>query len=118
MDFFKTFFKNSFRLKHAGYHIARYPNNIARYKMLDHPKEIANPKRYEHILLNVSIHQLSCLFFTFPYCFPSFRFENLESGAKRFDSEGLNSIKYEIRANESKVLYTWILAEIKSVPNN
>lgn len=35
------------------------------------------------------------------------------SGVKRFDSEGLNSLKYEVRAFERKVLYTWILAEIK-----
>lgn len=33
------------RLKHVGYHIARYPINIARYKMLTHRKEKANPKR-------------------------------------------------------------------------
>lgn len=34
-----------FRLKHVGYHISRYPTNIARYKMLYHRKEKANPKR-------------------------------------------------------------------------
>lgn len=34
-----------FRLKHVGYHIARYPINIARYTMLNHRKEKANPKR-------------------------------------------------------------------------
>jgi hypothetical protein len=33
------------RLKHVGYHIARYPVNIARYTMLSHKKEKANPKR-------------------------------------------------------------------------
>lgn len=38
------------RLKHVGYHIARYPINIARYTMLNHRKEKANPKRY------VSLH--------------------------------------------------------------
>lgn len=35
----------SFRLKHVGYHIARYPVNIARYTMLSHRKERANPRR-------------------------------------------------------------------------
>lgn len=73
------------RLKHAGYHIARYPINIARYKMLQHRKEKANPKRYDE----------------------------LQSGAKKFNSEGLNSIKYKIHTLERKVLYTWILTEIK-----
>lgn len=38
-------FYNFSRLKHVGYHIARYPINIARYKMLSHRKEKANPKR-------------------------------------------------------------------------
>lgn len=33
------------RLKHRGYHISRYPVNIARYTMLTHKKEKANPKR-------------------------------------------------------------------------
>lgn len=33
------------RLKHMGYHIARYPVNIARYTMLTHKKEKPNPKR-------------------------------------------------------------------------
>ncbi|XP_055311748.1 beta-1,4-N-acetylgalactosaminyltransferase bre-4-like isoform X2 [Sitodiplosis mosellana] len=73
------------RLKHVGFHISRYPVNIARYKMLTHRKEKANPKRYEKLV----------------------------SGVKRFDSEGLNSLKYEVRAFERKVLYTWILVEIK-----
>lgn len=33
------------RLKHANLFISRYPVNIARYKMLKHQKEKANPKR-------------------------------------------------------------------------
>lgn len=42
------------------------------------------------------------------------------SGVKKFDTEGLNSLRYEIHKFERKVLYTWILAEIKqeSVNNN
>lgn len=73
------------RLKHVGYHIARYPTNIARYKMLSHSKEKANPKRYEKLV----------------------------TGVKRFDTEGLNSLKYEVRSFERRILYTWVLAEIK-----
>lgn len=33
------------RIKAHGLHISRYPVNIARYKMLTHKKEKANPKR-------------------------------------------------------------------------
>lgn len=33
------------RLKYSQLYIARYPFNIARYIMLKHPKEKANPKR-------------------------------------------------------------------------
>lgn len=34
------------RLKYHDYHISRYPANIARYKMLPHRRQPANPKRY------------------------------------------------------------------------
>ncbi|KAJ6647704.1 Beta-1,4-N-acetylgalactosaminyltransferase bre-4 [Pseudolycoriella hygida] len=73
------------RLKHVGYHIARYPINIARYTMLNHRKEKANPKRYEKLV----------------------------NGAKKYDVEGLNSLEYKIHYLEKKVLYTWVLVEIK-----
>lgn len=33
------------RVKYHSYHISRYPVNIARYTMLTHQKEKANPKR-------------------------------------------------------------------------
>lgn len=46
----------------------------------------------------------------------SFRFvsyEQLVSGVKKFDSNGVNSVKYEVRAFERKVLYTWFLVDVK-----
>ncbi|XP_037048101.1 beta-1,4-N-acetylgalactosaminyltransferase bre-4-like isoform X2 [Bradysia coprophila] len=73
------------RLKHVGFHIARYPINIARYTMLNHRKEKANPKRYEKLV----------------------------TGAKKYDVEGLNSLEYKIHYLEKKILYTWVLVEIK-----
>lgn len=112
--FFVFFF---WRLKHVGYHIARYPINIARYKMLSHRKEKANPKRYDPVihwqwemdLLNSSLKIIFIpIFFS-----QNFRYEQLVSGVKKFESDGLNSLKYEVRAFERKVLYTWILVEIK-----
>lgn len=75
------------RLKHMGFHIARYPINIARYTMLTHRKEKANPKRYEKLV----------------------------SGSKRFETDGLNSLKYIIKDIQKKPLYTWILVEIPDV---
>jgi len=36
------------RIKAHGLHISRYPANVARYKMLTHKKEKANPKRRVH----------------------------------------------------------------------
>ncbi|CAO1437125.1 unnamed protein product [Diamesa hyperborea] len=72
------------RLKHVGYHISRYPVNIARYKMLLHKKEKANPRRYEKLV----------------------------TGANRFNSDGLNSLKYKVIDLQLKPLYTWIHVEI------
>ncbi|CRK89216.1 CLUMA_CG002975, isoform A [Clunio marinus] len=72
------------RLKHVGYHIARYPVNIARYTMLTHKKEKANPKRYEKLV----------------------------TGANRFNTDGLNSLKYKLLSVELRPLYTWIYVEI------
>lgn len=72
------------RLRYNGFHIARYPVNIARYTMLGHKKEKANPKRYE----------------------------NLVSGVKRFATDGLNSLRYRVHRLEKKVLYTWIEVEV------
>ncbi|XP_058066569.1 beta-1,4-N-acetylgalactosaminyltransferase bre-4 [Anopheles bellator] len=72
------------RLKHVGFHIARYPVNIARYTMLSHKKEKANPKRYEKLV----------------------------NGAKHFDSDGLNSMNYQLVNLIKKPLYTWVHVEI------
>ncbi|EDS41242.1 beta-1,4-galactosyltransferase [Culex quinquefasciatus] len=76
------------RLKHVGFHIARYPINIARYTMLSHKKEKANPKRYE----------------------------KLNTGSKRFDSDGLNSLHYRLINLIRKPLYTWVHVEISPEP--
>lgn len=52
--------------------------------------------------------------------FLNFRYEKLVSGVKKFDTEGLNSLKYRIKYLEHKILYTWILVEIRqdSVSND
>ncbi|XP_075166518.1 beta1,4-N-acetylgalactosaminyltransferase A [Haematobia irritans] len=73
------------RLRNANLFIARYPINIARYTMLKHQKEKANPKRYE----------------------------NLVNGINKSSMDGLNSIKYEIYSYKSYPTFTWFYAELK-----
>ncbi|XP_025602829.2 beta-1,4-N-acetylgalactosaminyltransferase bre-4 isoform X2 [Athalia rosae] len=72
------------RIKAHGLHISRYPANIARYKMLTHKKEKANPKRYEF----------------------------LKSGKKRFATDGLTNLKYELVDKQKLPLYTWLLVKL------
>ncbi|XP_062135743.1 beta-1,4-N-acetylgalactosaminyltransferase bre-4 [Drosophila sulfurigaster albostrigata] len=74
------------RLKHANLFISRYPINIARYTMLKHLKEKANPKRYE----------------------------NLQNGIGKIEMDGINSIKYEIYSIKEFPTFTWYLAELKN----
>ncbi|XP_043463549.1 beta-1,4-N-acetylgalactosaminyltransferase bre-4-like [Leptopilina heterotoma] len=75
------------RIKAHGLRISRYPANIARYKMLNHKKEKANPKRYEF----------------------------LKTGKKRFATDGLSNLKYELRDKQKPKLYTWLLVRLKTL---
>jgi len=72
------------RIRHHGYNITRYPENIARYKMLTHRKQTANPKRRDF----------------------------LNTGAKRFETDGLNSLQYNVTELNLGKLYTRILVEL------
>ncbi|XP_066595089.1 beta-1,4-N-acetylgalactosaminyltransferase bre-4-like [Prorops nasuta] len=72
------------RIKARGLHISRYPPNVARYKMLTHKKEKANPKRYEY----------------------------LKSGKKRFATDGLNNLRYEVVDKQKPKLYTWLRVKL------
>ncbi|XP_046492981.1 beta-1,4-N-acetylgalactosaminyltransferase bre-4 [Neodiprion pinetum] len=72
------------RIKAHGLHISRYPANIARYQMLSHKKEKANPKRYEF----------------------------LKSGKKRFATDGLTNLQYELADKKKLQLYTWLLVKL------
>ncbi|XP_066993543.2 beta-1,4-N-acetylgalactosaminyltransferase bre-4 [Anabrus simplex] len=76
------------RIKFHGFHISRYPANIARYKMLTHRKQKANPKRYEF----------------------------LNTGRKRFKSDGINSLRYERKDLKLFHTYTLLLVEL-AVPS-
>lgn len=72
------------RLRIKKLHISRYPANIARYKMMKHGKEKANPERFKY----------------------------LYSGAKRISKDGYNSLKYRKADFLLKRLYTWILVDL------
>ncbi|XP_076673870.1 beta-1,4-N-acetylgalactosaminyltransferase bre-4 [Andrena cerasifolii] len=72
------------RIKAHGLHISRYPANVARYKMLTHKKEKANPKRYEY----------------------------LKTGKKRFATDGLSNLQYELVDKQKPKLYTWLLVKL------
>jgi len=72
------------RLRVKKLFISRYPANIARYKMLKHGKEKANPERFKY----------------------------LYSGAKRMARDGYNSLKYKKVDFMLKKLYTWVLVDL------
>ena len=72
------------RIRHYGYYICRYPVNVARYKMLTHQKQPANPKRFA--LWN--------------------------TGKKRFKTDGLNSLHYNVTELNLGKLYTRILVKL------
>uniref|UniRef100_A0A0A9Z9N9 Beta-1,4-N-acetylgalactosaminyltransferase n=2 Tax=Lygus hesperus TaxID=30085 RepID=A0A0A9Z9N9_LYGHE len=72
------------RIKSSGLHITRYPPSVARYTMLSHTKQKANPKR----------------------------FETLYQGKKRMKVDGLNSLKYRKIKGRLTSLFTWVLVEL------
>jgi len=72
------------RLRQKKLYISRYPANIARYRMLKHNKDKANPDRFKY----------------------------LYSGAKRIDKDGYNSLKYKPVKIVPKRLFTWILVDL------
>ena len=72
------------RLRQKKLYISRYPANIARYRMLRHSKDKANPDRFKY----------------------------LYSGAKRMAKDGYSNLKYKPVKIELKRLYTWILVDL------
>ncbi|XP_055599695.1 beta-1,4-galactosyltransferase 4-like [Uranotaenia lowii] len=75
------------RLQHAGFRIIRYSPNIARYTMLYHRKEKRDPRRLQI----------------------------LKDGGKRFHTDGLNSLHYQLLNHTKMTLFTWI--HVKIIPN-
>lgn len=42
----------------------------------------------------------------------SARYSNLESGARRYDSDGINNLEYKVLDHQLRPLYSWILADV------
>lgn len=104
------------RVKAAKYKIFRNPNNIARYTMLKHSEAKKNPNRWFSNLEQIFkwiLDEFNWIDSTPISC----RQEQLKNGWKHFKTDGLNSLKYEVYCFERKVLYTWILTEIKENPS-
>ncbi|KAK2184570.1 hypothetical protein NP493_260g03062 [Ridgeia piscesae] len=76
------------RVEHRGLNVSRYPNDIARYTMLKHtrdPLNELNPKRKKL----------------------------LRHSDERIDTDGLNSLQYELLKLEKRPLYTWLYVRIQ-----
>ncbi|CAN7937154.1 unnamed protein product, partial [Ixodes hexagonus] len=75
-----------YRLLHQGLTITRYPENIARYTMLGHIKDVPSPQR----------------------------FQVLKKATSRYKTDGISNTDYERKSLVQKKLYTWILADLKA----
>ena len=64
--------------------MTRFGPDVAQYYMLTHKKEAPS----------------------------SARFANLETGAKRFDTDGISDLEYEVLSHELRPLYSWILVNV------
>lgn len=64
--------------------ITRFGPNVAQYYMLTHKKEPPSTTR----------------------------FANLESGARRYDTDGLSNLEYRVLNHQLRPLYSWILADV------
>lgn len=72
------------RIIYKGLKIIRFSPKISTYMMLAHSKDKPSPDRYKY----------------------------LDSGRERFNSDGLNSLKYDIIKKELLSIYTWILVDL------
>jgi len=64
--------------------ITRFGPDVAQYYMLIHKKEPPSTTR----------------------------FTNLESGAQRYDTDGLSNLEYRVLNHQLRPLYSWILADV------
>jgi hypothetical protein len=72
------------RLRKRHLYISRYPSNVARYRMLSHPHDKANPDRFKYLF----------------------------GGEKRMGRDGLSSLKYRLIDVKAGAMFTWILTDL------
>ncbi|XP_046747517.1 beta-1,4-N-acetylgalactosaminyltransferase bre-4-like [Diprion similis] len=72
------------RLQTRGLKVCRFGPDVAQYYMLTHAKEPPS----------------------------SARFVNLETGARRYDTDGISNLEYRVLTHQLRPLYSWILADI------
>lgn len=72
------------RLQTRGLKVCRFGPDVAQYYMLTHAKEPPS----------------------------SARFVNLETGARRYDTDGISNLEYSLLDHELRPLYSWILVDI------
>lgn len=73
-----------FRVSQAKLSVTRFGKDVAKYEMLRHEKEIANPSRFIIMNKNKVVHA----------------------------TEGLNSLNYTLLSYELKSLYTWMFVHL------
>ncbi|XP_043256614.1 beta-1,4-N-acetylgalactosaminyltransferase bre-4-like isoform X2 [Colletes gigas] len=72
------------RLQSRGFQVTRFGPSIAQYYMLTHKKEPPS----------------------------SARFENLETSARRYETDGISNLEYRVLNHQLRPLYSWILADV------
>ncbi|XP_069694426.1 beta-1,4-N-acetylgalactosaminyltransferase bre-4-like [Periplaneta americana] len=72
------------RINNRGMTLCRFPPDIARYMMLAHAKELPSENR----------------------------FLNLRSGRERFETDGVNTLRYTVIKLVYYPLYTWVLVDL------
>ncbi|KAI0212777.1 Beta-1,4-N-acetylgalactosaminyltransferase bre-4 [Lamellibrachia satsuma] len=81
------------RVLARGFTITRYPQTVARYKMIKHTGDQRNPYNFFGFMYN-------------------------KYGIDQYEHDGVNSVEYAIHSVSNKSLYTWIYASIDTPLNN
>ena len=77
------------RIKAQKMTVERFPSAVARYTMIRHSRDVGNPYN--------------------PNSVDAYR-----NNPQRYATDGLNSLRYKLVANESRALYTWLLVALPS----
>lgn len=105
----------SHRISYHGFRITRYPETIARYSMLRHPKETPNPDR----LLSINPFIITSIFFHH-LCFTLFFFTSFHTRSFNFLSWEMkrkaNRERFRHHQLKNDSLNTWISSFLTIYP--